>query len=621
MTPYLKSLSLCTLLILGQQLMAQRPQDELGAVTARPFSVEKASLKKKSAVSLALPFFDDFSYNRHRPTDSLWANDRVYINQTMGTSPPTLGMATFDGLDRFGLPYNIDKLSQDTTDVLTSRPINLSNPIDSVYLSFFWQAGGLGESPEAGDSLQLQFYHPADSLWHHAWSMGGTDSSAFVPEMVAVPDTFFLDNFRFRFRTFGSPAGSFDIWNLDYVYLADRRNFDDTTFFKTDIAFTRPHPSLLESYEAVPWFHYSNFVANTENKQALTLYYKRNFGPTGTLNPDLGLYRIFLGSDTLAKGPGSQFNDPVKPNFIESSYMHPIGNFVPPTIPAQEFEITAINTYFGAGLALLSSNDTVTRHQVFSNYYAYDDGTAERAYQVADNGGGIIVSRYEMLTTGDPQTDSIKGLYIYFLPSEYDPTENEFSIVIFADNNGQPGNLLYESDSVYTPQLSQTNFYLPYVMDSAILGNGTVFMGIRQKKSTRLPIGFDRNNVRPAQSLFYGNVGSTSLFESFRRGTIMMRPYLKYQPLDIGLEEAPTNNSVEVAVYPNPASDRLYFDFDPLEQLTYRLMDLGGKTLQSGKVQSSIGLKPDLSSGVYLLQILDISGKRTPRIEKILIAH
>ncbi len=44
-------------------------------------------------------------------------------------------------------------------------------------------------------------------------------------------------------------------------------------------------------------------------------------------------------------------------------------------------------------------NDTITRYQVFNNYYAYDDGTAEAGYGLSGEGtaGAAVAYRFEDL--------------------------------------------------------------------------------------------------------------------------------------------------------------------------------------------------------------------------------
>jgi hypothetical protein len=67
------------------------------------------------------------------------------------------------------------------------------------------------------------------------------------------------------------------------------------------------------------------------------------------------------------------------------------------------------------------------------------------------------------------------------------------------------------------------------------------------------------------------------------------------------------------SVYPNPASDRLYFHPNSDQPYTWTLTDLTGKTLLSGEAigETSINTK-DCATGVYLLQISGdgISGTR-----------
>ena len=80
---------------------------------------------------------------------SLWQDEFVFKNDNFPVGPPSIGVVTFDGLDENGYPYDWSSASaQGVADFLTSKPINLgsSQVADSVYLSFLYQAGGLGLS-------------------------------------------------------------------------------------------------------------------------------------------------------------------------------------------------------------------------------------------------------------------------------------------------------------------------------------------------------------------------------------------------------------------------------------------------------------------------------------------
>lgn len=86
--------------------------------------------------------------------------------------PPTIGVATFDGLNQYGLPYNKSQITNyGVADHLTSKPLDLSGlgAADSVYLSFFYQPQGIGDWPNAKDSLQVEFLNFQTSEWDVVW--------------------------------------------------------------------------------------------------------------------------------------------------------------------------------------------------------------------------------------------------------------------------------------------------------------------------------------------------------------------------------------------------------------------------------------------------------------------
>ena len=50
--------------------------------------------------TLGLPFLDDFTYFSNFPDQSLWIDSHVFINRTLTESAPTIGIASFDGLNK-----------------------------------------------------------------------------------------------------------------------------------------------------------------------------------------------------------------------------------------------------------------------------------------------------------------------------------------------------------------------------------------------------------------------------------------------------------------------------------------------------------------------------------------
>ena len=223
------------------------------------------ALKTKSSVldTVDLPFLDDFSKDNIYPDAAFWLDSNVFINRNLPIAPPTLGVATFDGVSKSGCPYDTTLTNPGASlsaDTLTSKPINLSLlPSDSVYFSFLWQAKGRGNDPEQDDSLVLDFFNPTTKIWTNMWSKKGYNPSlgdtTFRLVIIPVTDTAFLKNaFQFRFRNKATVSGNVDHWHIDYVLLDKNRNMNDTIF--DDVAFAYNSRSLLKNYYAMPWEQY-----------------------------------------------------------------------------------------------------------------------------------------------------------------------------------------------------------------------------------------------------------------------------------------------------------------------------------------------------------------------------
>lgn len=72
-----------------------------------------------------------------------------------------------------------------------------------------------------------------------------------------------------------------------------------------------------------------------------------------------------------------------------------------------------------------------------------------------------------------------------------------------------------------------------------------------------------------------------------------------------------------LSVSPNPAVDYLLVSADGVDQMSYQLLDLSGKMLQSGRVNAGDQISVmDLSNGVYLLKV-DADAKTT--IQKVIV--
>lgn len=219
----------------------------------------------------SLPFWDDFSWTQvdqrgdtlsNLPVDSLWLhNGSVWINNGLGLNPPSINVATFNGLNASQNPYSDQILANGFRDTLTSQPIRLdevpAGERNTVYLSFFYQWAGHGEPPDADDYLQVDFKND-QGAWESAATIRTKDSfekNVFYDTLIKVDgERFFHDSFQFRFKNYGRLSGPYDTWHLDYVYLNKNRTADDR--FLPDRSIISSLANMFSGYRSIPYHHF-----------------------------------------------------------------------------------------------------------------------------------------------------------------------------------------------------------------------------------------------------------------------------------------------------------------------------------------------------------------------------
>jgi hypothetical protein len=491
--------------------------------------------------------------------DKIWLESRAYHNYRFARDPWSLGVATFDGLDENGYPYSFGSNGSSVADVLTSKPIEMSglSVADNVYLSFMFQKEGLGEIPEDEDSLILELFNPITQNWNYAWSVNGGGVADFLTGHVHVNNQEYLnDGFQFRFKSYGSLAGGLDHFHLDYVRLRDNSNSGDTLI--EDFAQVYPVMSLLKEFESVPWDHYKNSPANRMNdKLDISV---RNSSAGAKNNKDGSLTVLHNGSQegayvlnrqTLS---GGSINYAPRTTYFSKHDLSGGYRFdESKTGTKQTFKIEAVaEPQVGFGI---SQNDSSFYEQYFGNYYAYDDGTAERAY-------GPTGSQARLAIQYTPyEADSVIGAMIHFVPSVVDVSNKLFLLTVWADAGGVPGEVLYEDD-LFDPrkpifEVARNKFYPYYFSNlSKIPVNGTFYIGWRQFDAERLNVGIDKNKDN-SNHTFYSTNGGNTWFQSSIPGSVMIRPiFSTAMDAELGLRvvsQEATSPSFEV--YPNPSSD------------------------------------------------------------------
>jgi len=520
------------------------------------------TLKTTQNEPVELPFTDDFAYPGQAPDPALWADSGVYINNSYGANPPTIGVATLDAVNREGEVYeNAGYGDVFQADQLASRPVNLNYPGDrTVFLSFYYQPQGLADAPEPRDSLLVDFYSPVSDSWHTQWSKAGAKLQEFKLVMLPVDEERFLkEGFRFRFRNYASLTGSdypdeasnCDHWHIDYVHLNINRNENDTVF--RDLAFVNQLTSLLSDYEAVPWEHYKAYE-EIEFRNASNLVY-RNLDTDDRLIDSMKFFinnTRMPGSSTDIINAGA-YNVPAS---SENTFIKPLGYQFPRNKKqTASFEITArlVTDDFDR-----KANNEATFNQHFFHDYAYDDGTSEAGYGLSGEGTKYGLVAYKFYTY---KKDTLRGVKMYFNSTLKDYNQDMyFYLKVWDHENGLPGRELY-SKTNYQPDVDSLNRYQTYSLksyqndleDTAIIVQDTFYIGWMQTTNDMMNVGIDFNR-ESSNKLYYNIRGLWK--ESQIEGALMMRPVFGPEiKVPAAIDEVEEQGSSKtLKLYPNPAA-------------------------------------------------------------------
>lgn len=594
---------------------------------------ENTAAQRNSSL-VSLPFFDDFSSNVGMPDPLLWqSNGGVLTSNEFCVNPPTLNVAVFDGMNANGVSYSNISTENGPTDSLISLPINLSGlsaaEAESVFLSFFWQAGGKSftfEPSHPRDSITLQFKN-ANGQWRTQWrrvppSSGSERTAPFAQVMLKVTTDYQHPNFQFRFIANGRRNGSFDMWSVDYVNLDKNRFAADTSY--ADLALSQTPGSLFKNYYAIPYEHFTtSLIVDTvvtilRNLRSSLSAFSIDFRVKDRDNSILidlpsGAGNI-VGSDLLAE-----------PNRVARKLTVENNKLILPT------SFTRVDTLtYRFALAedvnanRFTRNDTVTNRSILDNYYAFDDGTPEIIQEHSGN-NARIAWKFSI-----NQLDTLTAIAVY-LPKLYPsgPTQAKIKPRIWTALKGIDGasadviklnfgqrdiNYSAMKDSLMVFDLRDSSFQKRLISGDVYIGweNGAIV-----NQSVKVAFGADASTTY-YQKMYVST--NSSWFVSNRYEPVsMVRAIFGHERPVTGLFSQKSN--LQGRVYPNPATDKVKVEFSDNQQIKQiYLLNLLGQTVDSWTFsERSASAEIDLNSvlqGVYLLKIVTESGIVTHKIVK-----
>jgi len=536
------------------------------------------NLQRKNQ-SLNLPFFDDFFQYEFNLKSNLWEEDEnLLVGFGIGKNPPNRGVAIIDGAKKNGQGY-FETPAQGTKERLLSQSINLSNfnPSDSIYFSFAFMHGGFGDKAEINDTLKLYFIDN-NQISNLVWfRVGGDTMTAFKKVILPVTDPKYLHGqFQFYFETYGNLNGLFDQWLLDYIFLNQNRNANDTLF--TDLSFSDKRFSIFDSLTSVPlkqfqsknwmsqdFIEVTNLSANNEGRNLIwSISEVKN---STILNPPLVQNQFFA--------------------FFPPYTNYPIPSFADQSNVIEDF--SRLRVQFSLNLNASDpqvNNDTLNLFFPIDSVWAYDDGEPQTGY-------GLRTAKTFLQKFYSHNQDSLKAVMINFVPNIDIPNGKGFRLVILSHLHRD--SVLYSKfyNLTHYQSLDSFNYFL---LDSILPLPEIYYIGITQPDNKPIGVGFDfsYNNNR---NVFWD---SSSVFVPSRlNGTLMIRPVMGSKP-ELAVSKKTTQIN-KISLFPNPFHQFLFLEttenIDKLE-----LYDCLGNFVQAIKLDKIINLE-EIPSGLYFIKI------------------
>lgn len=605
------------------------------ALLSSKLKIHKNTSKQYPTVTVLLPFLDDFSYYRIYPNDTLWLNNYAYINSDYPKNPPTVGVATLDAINDSGghysnassIPFIADFLTSQLirTDSLFTIPKKAITIADSLYFSFYYQPQGIGDYPNFGDSLILEFFSPKSQEWHHIWSTQGMSLDSFYNKyntyfrriLIPIKDTLFISNaFQFRFKNYASLAnitipswsGNVDQWHIDYVYLNVNRNVNDTSI--NDVSFVEHKKTLLKNYYSMPW---KQFLSNPtgEMKDTLAIKYRNLSNVIKNVDEEIKIF------DLSGSSPGYsplKITNGSMPPFSDTTFFKLINYQYNSTIPASGnvgFEVIAT---INSGNNINFVNDTLKFYQKFFNYFSYDDGSPEAGYGLTPAGSRLA---YKFMLN---IPDTLKSVQFFFNQTLNSANKQFFYLTVWNDNNGVPGTVIYEKGG-HRPEFKGLNEFYNYELSIPVYVSGTFYVGWRQTTDDNLNVGFDLN-TNHSNKIFYNVDGSWK--PSQKKGALMIRPVLGSESKPyVGINE--TLITTTFNFFPNPVTSGFINIASNDETITTQdytieiINPLGKKVMTSAYV-STLNVQ-HLSNGLYFIRLTNTKNQTVIATHKLLVQN
>jgi len=382
-------------------------------------------------------------------------------------------------------------------------------------------------------------------------------------------------------------AGNCDHWIIDYVILDRFRNDGDTLF--RDVAFRFPNRSLLSSHEAMPWQQFLK-VALNEMAPSVPMHYRNNDGIVRNVTRNFDILDMYTGTTVYSFVPTAANVDPYTDVDYNATLIYTFAG------SSNDSALFRIKSWLITDNFDPKSNDTVVYYQYFGNYFAFDDGSAEGGYGINGLGSrnAMVAYRFKSFIQ-----DTLRAVSVCFNDSYLNANQRAFDIMVWDDNAGIPGNVIYSQEEEMVEQGENINGFFTYRLRESIMVDDVFYVGWKQRSETFLNAGLDINTPHNGRQFYWIN---GNWIQSGVQGTLMIRPVMG-PPVATSVNDIRYPGQQTLRFRPNPARDYIMIDLgeipDP-EKVFISVIDLNGRTVLKVHFSERTDVS-SLKAGMYFI--------------------
>ncbi|HMR43183.1 MAG TPA: T9SS type A sorting domain-containing protein, partial [Saprospiraceae bacterium] len=438
---------------------------------------------------------------------------------------------------------------------------------------------------------------------------------------------------------------------LDKDRIGASRNFND-------MAWVEKPNSFLKTYRAMPLNHFRNFEAQ-EMLEELNGKVFNNFSTEKKLGDNRVTFfeeesgiRMAVDSFTLFSGKTAEFKsnesrDTIN-NFLtqrSTTSSELIRNEIIDLINQSPlFSLDKMNLKIRYNLIVdgdeittetsAKTNNQVSSCTILDNYFAYDDGTAERAIEANGIGTKIAVKFRANLK------DTLRAVQFHFPRVNGDVSGQLFTLQVWIGEldpfDNVPDYQLIFKKPIYPSNFTDTleaftTYVLTDSMDRGIeIPAGDFYIGWQQESASTspIPVGLDVNNPDAIENLYFNLGNKWEQFDNnsfFIPGALMLRPVMGSvtPPATSQVDEASqnANSSLSLKLFPNPAGDVLNMKLSrqSREDFRFQIFNSTGQIVKNGIFEPQISTA-GLAEGMYFVKVFSNKNARV-LTERFLIAR